>query len=769
MTVSLCKRLKISGVLLVLLVALAHAHDEAATWSLSAGEHGTCRKTIIKNNNTIIIDLSLLPERAEIFRAVLRCRRSGKPGWRFEGDTVVVVPVEKPERPLPLLPPRYTSLDATEPVAAAVKAGRRRLELLVKSFREWKPETLRLDVSFSGGKAKNAIPRATALTVRHRSGQTMLTFREPNPLTAEPELPVRQYQALRKSLEDDPRELTFRIYRSTTPITAATIASAELTDEIRPLTCYNADYYGIYPQEDDRLPRYVVEDGAEPVPPGTGIYAHYPQSPGRAHYAVSVAVAGEEDFTALGTGNALAKPVEEKPGPGRPILQKIEKPEKFFYTEGVTLHFYVRWEAPPRCNLPSQPYDYLSDPHWVRTHPTVDLPFVGFGNGKNDHGIGWTHAVDFLKALQEARQPHAMIWNLRGHGAGTFHAKDLDLRCDQSLPAFTGCSFDDDIGTASKLPRPKPFTHSWGETVKDIYDGDPEGQINSYLRWREPADNAFPAVYGIYRKGPGGEWQKIAESVLPEYVDTVTAAGRYAYRVTAADYDNNVSKPSDEVIVSLSATGQASGPDPRFRDRINYAEHIRRIHAAGQGKVRHDVVLFAGDSITAADAYTNMLGQWLGRGIPVRRGVGTVRTDYGKNLIGQYLTEVKPEFAVVMYGTNDSKSPEAVRQAIQNLEAVIDACDAFGTVPILATIPPRGYDKEKQEGQVRFNNALIELCHAKKVPISYCFEEMMQRDLRRMLGDGVHLTPQDGNDAAGEALWKTMQHVSFALRDAGDS
>ena len=103
------------------------------------------------------------------------------------------------------------------------------------------------------------------------------------------------------------------------------------------------------------------------------------------------------------------------------------------------------------------------------------------------------------------------------------------------------------------------------------------------------------------------------------------------------------------------------------------------------------------------------------------------------------------------------------------MPTVIDTCAAFGTVPIVATIPPCGYDKDKQEGQVRFNKALIELCRAKKVPIRYCFEEMIQRDLRQMLVDGVHLRPQDGNDDAGEALWKTMQQVYFALRDTGGS
>jgi len=287
------------------------------------------------------------------------------------------------------------------------------------------------------------------------------------------------------------------------------------------------------------------------------------------------------------------------------------------------------------------------------------------------------------------------------------------------------------------------------------------------LTWKEPKDNAFPAAYSIYRKPDKGRWAKVGESIQPGFVDTLPAGGRYSYRVTAADYDRNVSEPSREAKVKADAGGKVEpAADERVNDRLGYTENVRAIHAAGRGKVRHDVYLFAGDSITAADAYTHTLGQWLARGIPVRRGVGQMRTDFGKAMIGKYLEESKPEFAIVMYGTNDSKSAQAVEQAMSNLAAVIDACAQFGTVPILATIPPRGYEKDKQDDQIRFNQALIKLCREKKVPASYCYEEMMQQELKQMLSDGTHLTPGPGNDAAGSALWKTMQQVFFALTDA---
>ncbi len=413
----------------------------------------------------------------------------------------------------------------------------------------------------------------------------------------------------------------------------------------------------------------------------------------------------------------------------------------------------------------------------VRTTPQLNIAFCVRGEGMRNVAVNFYDAKrrDNTTPASPARVPDG-VWRTVVYAVEDFHHNAEPP--ERKVPAET-----EHTGLLFHGPEHAGATGQFWIDKLIIYRGrdiqPPEAPIDVKasagaggtvrLTWKEPEDNAFPAVYSIYRTAPGGGWKKIAESVLPTYVDTVTAAGRYTYRVTAADYDDNTSKPSTEVTVSVSSAGQTPAPVPQVQDRMLYAAHVRRIHAAGHGKVRHDVFLFAGDSITAADAYTHTLGQWLGRGIPVRRGVGTVRTDYGKNLIGRYLAESKPEFAVVMYGTNDSKSPDAVRQAMQNLAAVIDTCAAFGTVPVLATIPPRGYDKEKQEGQVRFNKALIALCRAKEVPISYLFEEMIGRDLRQMLGDGVHLRPQDGNDAAGEALWKTMRQVSFALRDTGGS
>jgi hypothetical protein len=102
---------------------------------------------------------------------------------------------------------------------------------------------------------------------------------------------------------------------------------------------------------------------------------------------------------------------------------------------------------------------------------------------------------------------------------------------------------------------------------------------------------------------------------------------------------------------------------------------------------------------------------------------------------------------------------------MRNLGSVIDACLEFGTIPVVTTIPPRGYNKRRQGDQERFNRALMELGRRKQVPVSHAFEEMMLHELQEMLFDGIHLRPGAGNDAAGRALRRTMDQVYFALRD----
>jgi hypothetical protein len=117
-------------------------------------------------------------------------------------------------------------------------------------------------------------------------------------------------------------------------------------------------------------------------------------------------------------------------------------------------------------------WNYFSDPWYLRNNPEKEVGLICFANGKNDGGIGWPQAVDFYRALQETRRPHIFVWGQDGHGQRARlpvslgdREMPMDLRIDQSQPAFANCSLDDDPGDG------------------DLARGDSVGQVNLYLYW----------------------------------------------------------------------------------------------------------------------------------------------------------------------------------------------------------------------------------------------------------------------------------------------
>jgi pimeloyl-ACP methyl ester carboxylesterase len=371
--------------LLVCLVGAAGAED-VATLSFSASLPSSYPHSI-RAGRTITVDLSALPRDATVIRAVLRPGREAQGAFNYR-QVPVKVSVAGSGKPLPWLAPRFTAFDATSAVREAVRSGSGRVLFTVDSLIAYEPELTRLDVTCTG-KARNTIGHVHALRAWHRAGQTFLTWQEVDPpLTAEA-IMGKEWNALGERLRKDPKQVSYRIYRSATPITAATIGNAELVDEIFPLSCWNSQYYTLIPQDGDKLFRYVVEDGKQPVPPGTAIYVYNPVQAGKAYYAVSMAVNGEEDLSTFNKNNAIEQAVSEIVGPGEPVLQRIVTPPSFFYVDRPKLHYYVRWEAPPRCNMPSRPYNYLvAVPAKQRRPAPAGLHLHAWGGSLND-GFGW--------------------------------------------------------------------------------------------------------------------------------------------------------------------------------------------------------------------------------------------------------------------------------------------------------------------------------------------------------------------------------------------
>jgi pimeloyl-ACP methyl ester carboxylesterase len=231
--------------------------------------------------------------------------------------------------------------------------------------------------------------QASQLRARHQGGQTLLTFAEAQPLVTTETIAAERLRDLRREADRSGR-IRYRVYRSSRPIDSV----GELTPVavMPPLTGWNIDYYGDLRPEHVAL-RYVVQEGGLPVSPETGICAFNPAEAGKAYYAVTAVIDGQEG-TRLGASNSLSEPVLETVGQGVPVLQRIEQPKEFNYVRNPTLHYFVRWESPPNCSQQGKPIDYLVA---IPENPAQPAP-VGIHlhcwGGSLNGGYGWWYQAE---------------------------------------------------------------------------------------------------------------------------------------------------------------------------------------------------------------------------------------------------------------------------------------------------------------------------------------------------------------------------------------
>ncbi len=290
------------------------------------------------------------------------------------------------------------------------------------------------------------------------------------------------------------------------------------------------------------------------------------------------------------------------------------------------------------------------------------------------------------------------------------------------------------------------------------------------LSWRSATDNIGVALYVIARTDAQGKFIKVGESCTTEYDEIVPGPPKPRYRVLAVDFEGNVGPWSEVLPTEAPASpGVFVAEPPEEWELARYAGRVRAIHAAGKGKVVSGRVLCFGDSLTGATNYRRYVESALGVYDVWARGYPAMRTDFGRKRIEQELTEVNPEFCLVLYGTNNSKDAKALPPAMEDLLAIAASCEKRGTVPVIGTIPPRGFNDPKSEPEARYNEALIKACREAKLPIAYVFEEFLKfeakGDRRTLLADdGVHYIG-GGWEATARAWAAAMAQVRFALLD----
>jgi len=289
------------------------------------------------------------------------------------------------------------------------------------------------------------------------------------------------------------------------------------------------------------------------------------------------------------------------------------------------------------------------------------------------------------------------------------------------------------------------------------------------LSWKVPDDNVGVALYVISRAGKDGKFVKVAEATSPAYLDKPSAAGDYRYRVLAVDFQDNLSPWSETVAVNIDKAFPAPKLTDYGTDRLGYAEHIRQIHAAGKGKVVKGRVFQWGDSLTGALSYQLFAEAALGRYMVEAHGRAGWTSTQGRRVIASDIRAMNPEFCLILYGTNNAKDQSAIQAAMADMLAMTKECADNGTVPIIATIPPRGFTDPYSKPEADYNAALIKTCRNHQLPVAYLFEEVQAHPDRRKLlaNDGVHWA-NEGFPTSSRAWKKAMDQVTFVLLDRAD-
>jgi hypothetical protein len=435
--------------------------SDLSTRSFTNTSYGSDPNTVTVQSasphDLITIDLTAI-QGAQVFRATLDPYQNPP-----ELSAWIAPPAERLEpyiiedangTALTLRPPRYLTFDATAVVQSAINTGT--LQLRIINPGQGLGSTISLDV-LCDRPAPAPVRQVTNTVARWDRGDTMITFTEIDPPHSGSTWTVGQFNAARQNIAPAvaPKR-RYRIYRSTVPfVSPDVVASAQLIDEISPLTGWNGGLYAYDPSygDDDssEIPMLPV-DADTLAAPATGIYVRrHTGGAQSAYYLVSHTVNGAEDFSQLTKGVNTTPRVAEDTGPGMTLRWRHQVVDGLWWYSWVNmdLHDYVRWAAPPDWNHPSSPFNYrLGVPHGPEAVPDPPLSLELHAWGGDLMGwrawFGYDRGSIFMSANHHYYNSytafHEHIADLRPWSEGSvqpfFWARTFDFLFNFAVPEF---------------------------------------------------------------------------------------------------------------------------------------------------------------------------------------------------------------------------------------------------------------------------------------------------------------------------------------------
>ena len=357
----------LSLVPLIGLVSLpALAADGFITTTFGTAPHCEHPGTMSLEGGVLWFDLLALPAGVRVQRATLTAPMASVHG-QCRATHVVPVGV-KGAKPLTTRPPEHNCLDATAIVAAWVSKPDTNKGLRVEDAGHADLKQAVLEVSYVGALAKPG-PGVADLKAVHTSGQTFLTWKEPEDIVGE-DAPT--WERFEKAVLDAraKRRVVYRVYASDRPISIANLGSAQLVREIpEAISCWyilavkNTEHPGPGRKSgsplrqgnlvlDDIVKRYHLGDDGPPMPRAMGLAVLTTREAGTRYYAVVPAVDGRESVAELKEGRNTTGAVEEKPCKFPAIIKQQTHEVDPRHTGQSPVDLYVCWLEPPLVQFP---------------------------------------------------------------------------------------------------------------------------------------------------------------------------------------------------------------------------------------------------------------------------------------------------------------------------------------------------------------------------------------------------------------------------------
>ena len=208
----------------------------------------------------------------------------------------------------------------------------------------------------------------------HRDGQTFIAFDQSKQVDATQKaqtLTLERLLNMKKNANQTKTDRRYCLYRSEAG------APWRLVSETDSYSAWNMAVLGRINMKNTEMmqkivPRYAITSFEEPIGANQGLFVYSPIKAKEVTVKYAVVSVPAKTMAALKAYKYMdaflthdTKQIKEKRtvmayrGVGSPVLQRVEKPEKFGGVSNPTLYYYTRWEDETHSSVPNRPSDYL--------------------------------------------------------------------------------------------------------------------------------------------------------------------------------------------------------------------------------------------------------------------------------------------------------------------------------------------------------------------------------------------------------------------------